>query len=217
MLVKVWSLLCIWLFPVAMPTVNYQKIATRDMKCSVLLHMRGKRMGHNGKMHTIRAGCSGTYISPMEILTAAHCFEGYDVEKVWARGPNEILGYPVHFERSNVGMDLALVVSPFPHPYAKLGASPHVGEEVLNVGSPLMFEFVATSGIVSLVHFVADGFTGTYTITTAMIDHGSSGGGCFDRKGRLIGVNTMSVGLFGWGGLSMAVDIETIKQFLRGA
>lgn len=215
LLIKLWSLFLSVVIAVPTPMINYRKVAARDMKYSVLLHMRGKRM-EEGRPRTVRYGCSGTYISPTEILTAAHCFQGYKVEKIWARGPVDTLGYPVVLRRLSVGRDLAVLEAPYPHTYAKLGGSPRVGDEVLSIGSPLSFEFVASQGIVSVLALRVQPYTGTYTISTAMIDHGSSGGGMFDRKGRLIGVNTMSVGLFGWGGLSFAVDRTTIEEFLRG-
>lgn len=33
--------------------------------------------------------------------------------------------------------------------------------------------------------------------------------------GELIGVNTMSVGFFGWSGISMAVSVEDVQEFLE--
>lgn len=215
-LIRLWSLALSLVVAIPAPVINYRRIAAQDLRYSVLLHMRGTQKDRNGKIRRVSAGCSGTYVAPRLILTAAHCFTGYDADKMWARGPDDILGYQVKVYKLDSGLDLALVSTVYPHAYAKLGASPHVGDEVLNIGSPLDFEFIASQGIVSALHFDTNEFRGTYTVSTAMVDHGSSGGGMFDKKGRLIGVNTLSVGMFGWGGLTMAVDDVTIRGFLLG-
>jgi S1-C subfamily serine protease len=186
------------------------KIAQKALNASVLIHMKGKVVNNR----RVYGGCSGTYVTPTVILTAAHCFEGETIEFIWARDINQQIGYPVKLLCKWTNHDLALLEAPYKHTYAKLGKTPKVGEEVLNVGSPLIFEFVVSEGVVAALHWTHSGLASHYMITTAMINPGSSGGGAFNSKGELIGVNTMSVGLFGWSGISLAVSLEDIKQLL---
>ncbi len=47
-----------------------------------------------------------------------------------------------------------------------------------------------------------------------MCNPGSSGGGAFNESGELIGVNTMIVGIFGWTGITLTVNTETVNEFL---
>lgn len=211
MLIKFWSLMLAFMIPVSVPSVSYRRLAQRDLQSSVLLHMTGL----NEKGQRVLCGCSGTYISDSRILTAAHCFEGYDAKKIWARGPFDPIGYRVKIERLDSKVDLALLDAPLKHPFVKLGRNPHVGDEVLNIGSPLDYEFAVSEGIVSICGFHSPGMGGYFMITTAMINSGSSGGGAFNEKGQLIGVNTRLVGPFGWHGISLAVDLKTIREFLR--
>lgn len=206
-----------FLFAVPSPTASICRLAARDMKSSVLLHIKGLSPDlKRKKINRIYVTCSGTYISPNEVLTAGHCFEGYQPIGMWVKGNADTLGVAVDVEKVDITRDLALlkVRSPFPHAYAKLGKMPRVGDDVVAIGSPLGLEFITTSGIVSLLDLPFHGFISRYIVNTAMIDHGSSGGGLFDHKGRLIGVNTMSVSTFGWGGLTLSVDVATIREFL---
>lgn len=217
MLTIIWTLICALVFAVPVPTSNICRMAAKDMKSSVVLHIKGLRPDfEKKKMHHLFITCSGTYVSPNEVLTAGHCFEDYQPIGMWVKGNTDTLGTAVQVEKIDITRDLALVKvqSPFPHAYAKLGKMPRIGDDVVAIGSPLGFEFTTTSGIVSLIGLPVNGFLSRYTVNTAMIDHGSSGGGLFDRNGRLIGVNTMSIGMFGWGGLTLSVDVGTIREFL---
>ncbi len=160
------------------------------------------------------AGCSGTFINGNTVLTAAHCFESRPL-LIWVRGPKGG-SHRAALLKCDFKHDLALLTVLGPkHVSAKLAKSVRKGEAVYNVGSPLMFEFLVSEGLVSALKFKTKEFTSTYMITTAMINPGSSGGGAFNEKGELIGVNTMSLGIFGWTGISMAVDLASIKEFLR--
>lgn len=207
---KTLSLLFSLLFTVpAYPALNTRKVH-KALNASVLLRMK-TAITPKGRGY---GGCSGTYISPTQIITAAHCFTGAPVEFIWARGPNDGVGYPVQLVRLSASKDLALLEAPFPHPYVKIAKVPEKGSTLFNVGSPLDFEFVVSEGVVAMLGYRVKGLTSSYTVTTAMINPGSSGGGAFNANAELVGVNTMMVGFFGWQGISLAVSTEDIRQFL---
>lgn len=190
--------------------INTRKVAAKDMKYSVVIHIKGTRRNKHGEKERVMAGCSGTYIGPYTILTAAHCFQFEEPTQIWVRDQNEVIGIPAELRARSVSKDLAILSVPYPHAYAKLGAYPKVGDRVLNVGSPLFFEFVASEGIVGIPHMYLPGERASYLLTTAKIDFGSSGGGAFNSQCRLVGVNTMMVR--GW---TIAVDIDTVRKFIE--
>ncbi len=210
-MIQLISLIFALIFSGPKPAQVSVSVAKRALNSSVLVHMK-TAPDKDGKRH--RGGCSGTYIDPTHIISAAHCFDE-DTEFIWARGLYDKVGYPVKVVRYSKAKDLALLEAPYAHPYATLGRMPERGESILNVGSPLMFEFVVSEGILAMPGYRMKQFTATYLVTTAMINPGSSGGGAFNSQGQLVGVNTMSAGFMGWDGISLAVSVNDVREFIR--
>jgi TPR repeat protein len=83
-----------------------------------------------------------------------------------------------------------------------------VGERVYAIGSPRGLENTLSEGIISGLR-VSDGTK--YIQITAPITHGSSGGGLFDERGRLIGLTTLGMNS---GNLNFAVAIDEALDIL---
>lgn len=218
---KLISLFCVLSFipSISYGQMNYIKTAKFARKVTVVIHSKVILIDPNGKVQKGMTTCSGVYISPNTVLTAAHCFEE-QLQLIrlqtWVRGTTG-KSYTVKVIKKDVDKDLALlkVNNMDYHIYARKGNMPVEGQEVLNCGCPLGLEFMVSNGIVGLLKQQFDGFKSYYTVTTATINPGNSGGGVFDSHNNLIGINTMSMGMFGWMGISMAVDINTIREFLK--
>lgn len=66
----------------------------------------------------------------------------------------------------------------------------NVGQKVFAIGSPQGLDLTLSDGLVSSLR---EGPAGTYIQTTAPVSPGSSGGGLFDARGRLVGIITFQV------------------------
>ncbi|MDC0253972.1 trypsin-like peptidase domain-containing protein [Bacteriovoracales bacterium] len=92
-----------------------------------------------------------------------------------------------------------------------------VGQKTLAIGSPYGLDHSMTSGIISALKRVIEGFGGV-TIkgviqTDASINPGNSGGPLLNSQGKLIGMNTSIVSTSGASaGLGFAVPVDTIKR-----
>lgn len=99
--------------------------------------------------------------------------------------------YQAKMDLRNAYRDLCFIASPGhlaePMPMVEVGET-RVGMEVVAVGYP-GGEFAISQGrIVGLHHCECDG--GKVIQTSAQFDRGASGGGLFDRQGRLVGILT---------------------------
>jgi len=161
--------------------------------------------------------CSGAFISSTGIvLTCAHCFEHKGLKKIFIKTDNEKV-FPAALLAIDMKRDLALIVPDGlgPFPYFQLGTEPDRGQQVLSFGSPLGIQHVVTIGWVDKIVKQA-----CIIIHSAFISPGNSGGPLVDLRGRLIGVNEAMLE-YGFlqvaQGLYLAIDIVSIKEFLRTA
>jgi S1-C subfamily serine protease len=106
---------------------------------------------------------------------------------------------------------------------AALKFAPHteteVGDDVVAVGFPRLFAGppTVTKGIVSALNRARpDNDTFTDLIQTdAAINPGNSGGPLLDRRGRVVGVNTYSLGHLGTPGVGFARSARTAEPFVK--
>jgi serine protease Do len=95
--------------------------------------------------------------------------------------------------------DMALIFINAELPTINDGKAPKVGDPVIAIGSPFGLEATVTAGIVSKTF--KDGYQ-----TDAAINPGNSGGPLLDRRGEVIGINTLK--LRTGEGLSFAVKMS---------
>lgn len=109
-------------------------------------------------------------------------------------GANEFVKADLLYAQRAPGLQLDLALLVVRDPTNKLGQevqfakSVEEGELAISVGSPLNEEFTIDDGVVQRVESSAD--LGNVIFHDALIEHGSSGGGLFNAKGELLGINT---------------------------
>ncbi|XGX80648.1 hypothetical protein LQK93_03488 [Terrabacter sp. BE26] len=102
--------------------------------------------------------------------------------------------------------DLAIIyIKPKLSPL-EVAASAAVGDPVVAIGSPYGLEGTVTTGIISRIE--QDWYQ-----TSALINHGNSGGPLLDRKGEVLGVNTIDVG-GGGTGLGGSIRFRVVCQVI---
>lgn len=87
------------------------------------------------------------------------------------------------------------------------------GQQVFAVGSPLGLDRSVSEGIISLTNRLIDGRL--LIQTTTEVNPGNSGGPLFNLRGEIIGVNDLKLIGIGVEGLNFAIQVSTLKDFLR--
>lgn len=171
--------------------------------------------------------CSGVWVAPDRILTAAHCAKDASTPYI-VRG--EVTGHlktPSKLHTAGVLVkddvhDLALLVAidpPPAHPYARLGVRmPEPGDSLYFTGQDktLYWTFMAgwLSNITDHVGATEAGKIGPWLQVQAPIAGGMSGSGVFDETGALVGVISFVVAA---PGIGFAQSLENIRAFLATA
>jgi S1-C subfamily serine protease len=163
--------------------------------------------------------CSGVYIKKNIILSAAHCVElpeGMQLKEIWIKKGEESEKAVV--VRIDPAADLLLLYTPLNGTPVKLARRAILGSECWVIGNPIGMINIVTKGIVSRINFVVKGEKAVFMIVDAVCLPGNSGGAVLDKNGRLIGILTRSTSMLGGlgaAGLGIAVDLKTIREFLK--
>lgn len=176
--------------------------------CSHLPHVAKSESDSVVKLVTPLGGgrksiCSGVAVGKRLIATAAHCMRDGFTPEIYTHDAQvcEAASATVHASR-----DVALIrVSGCRLKKAEIGNAPQQGDTVSIVGHPLGQEWSLSSGVVSRILP-----NGTIQVDAA-VNFGNSGGGVYDKYGRLIGIVSYlrTPSWFGtWSGLGYAVPVQ---------
>jgi tetratricopeptide (TPR) repeat protein len=157
----------------------------------------------------VEAFGSGVSIAPGQIVTNTHVVEEGTLLRV-SQGDLQWVARVTHLSPSH---DLCLLtveeLKAPPVPVRK-SSTLEVGERVYAIGAPLGLELTLSEGIISGLRK----FRGVrFLQTTAAVSPGSSGGGLFDAKARLVGITTVE--LEGGQNLNLALPGEAVLALAR--
>jgi serine protease Do len=158
---------------------------------------------------------SGFFISSKGVVaTNAHVVRGHTSVSVVMSNGKTLESAALYIDEDR---DLALIKLPDgDYPFLKIGHYlPDVGADVLAIGSPgigsaIMTDTV-TKGIVSGVRNFDDGI---WIQTDAAINHGNSGGPLIDRRGEVIGVNTLRALPSEYSGMNFSLSSTEITKLV---
>lgn len=154
---------------------------------------------------------SGVVIAPDSVATNCHVLKGQAHAVVMFKG----VAYESLSVTGNESLDYCVVhTAGLPAKAALLAPLSTVapGQRVYSIGSPQGLELTIAEGLVSGLR---KDKSMTYIQTSAAISHGSSGGGLFDERGRVIGITTML--LKDSQNLNFALPIELFEAAERRA
>lgn len=163
--------------------------------------------------------CSGVYIKDNIILSAAHCVsyeKGLELKGIWVKqGDASAQAFVIKIDPA---ADLILLYTPLKGTPVKFADKVVRGEDCWVIGNPLGLVDILTKGVVSKINMAQKDEKATFMVVDATALPGNSGGAVVDSNCHLISILTRSTSLFGsFGatGLGIAVDLRTIKEFLR--
>ncbi|WP_051710628.1 trypsin-like peptidase domain-containing protein [Andreprevotia chitinilytica] len=162
-------------------------------------------MGLNNNGDRVEQG-SGVVIAAGQVITNCHVALGAPSLEIYHQGKQ----YDASLHYRDQGHDLCqLSVTSLPAQPVPLGALAAVktGDPVYALGAPQGLELSLSQGIVSSLR---EFDTSRLIQTTASISPGSSGGGLFDRSGKLIGITTFQSRT--GQNLNFAVPVDWIAQ-----
>lgn len=165
--------------------------------------------------------CSGVYIKNNIILSAAHCVnvdedEGLTLKEIWVRHGED--SERAVIVKVDYQADLLLLYTPLRGTPVKLANDAVRGQDCWIIGNPLGMVDILTKGIVSKINWNIKGEKARFMVVDATALPGNSGGAVVDSNCHLIGILTRSTsmfGPFGASGLGIAVDLQTIREFLH--
>lgn len=147
---------------------------------------------------------SGVIIDEERVVTNCHVVREAASVRVIASAKE----YTGKWVREDPLRDICLLAVdglPAPAIAMRVGKSLVAGETVFAIGNPLGFGLAISQGLVTAFDVAA-----ARVVTTAAVSPGSSGGGLFDREGRLVGITTAVLGT--GQNLNLALSSDGLKQ-----
>jgi V8-like Glu-specific endopeptidase len=156
---------------------------------------------------------SGFFVSSDTALTNKHVVQSFEAVTLRTSTGGRM---SARVDRSSWDVDLAVLKVAVANPTQKalplaLVSDVRVGSEVIAIGSPLGLSNTVTRGIVSAVREL-DGVD--VVQTDAAINPGNSGGPLIDRRGRVVGVNTLKISGRNLQSIGFAVSVQYVRRML---
>lgn len=198
----------------ALRTDSFVRVARAQSRSVVFLHT----IERNGRPNEAEGLGSGVVVGPDGlILTNAHVIENASEVHVRLADRTDVATTVIGRDPAS---DLALLRATEATGLVPVvfgdSALVEAGTPVVAIGNPLGLHHTVTAGIVSAIARADENSGLEFLQTDAAINPGSSGGGLFDLRGRLVGITSNIVAPRSGGniGLNFAIPVSVIKVVL---
>jgi len=165
----------------------------------------------------LSSACSGVVVESQHIITNFHCVYKMKYLKIFFWDNQDWEEYDLEVVGEDPLADLALLRVP-----DKKGILPHLkisdetvreGEDVIAIGHPMGMAWTVTKGIVSSGDRYARHPFIKAIQTDAAINQGNSGGPLLNKKGEVVGINSLLISRAGQNaGLGIAIRGDVVKK-----